>query len=300
MISRGVVFTLTNILVVITLSVSIKIFGLSDYIYTSTGYNSLSLLAFFSIWGFSGSIISLLLSKIIAKRVYKVEIIDNNTEIPELKGIISVVRELSKKAGLEVSPEVGIYDSEEINAFATGPTKKRSMLALSTKMLSAMSMEQVIAVIAHEIGHISNGDMVTMTLIQGTVNSFSLFFSRVLSLTLLNYVSSDLRRFLSYFLSITLDLVFTSIGSVFLAWFSRRREYRADKLSAELYSPDHMIDALQFLKSYSGRNDKDELTGFTSMKIDNGKGKNSINFLFSTHPKLDDRINSIKKAYNII
>jgi heat shock protein HtpX len=299
MFSRIWFFLLTNILVLLTLSVSFEFLGLGKYLYQTTGLNYGLLLVFCSIWGFSGALISLAFSKIIAKRAYRVEIIDPKTEIPELKGLISVVNELSHKAGLSVPPEVGIYDSEEINAFATGPTRNRSMLALSTKMLSTMSMEQIIAVIGHEIGHIANGDMVTMTLVQGTVNSFALFFSRVVSSIVLTNVRSDLRRYFSYFLSVALDVVFTSIGSIFVAWFSRRREYRADQASAKLYSPEHMIDALQFLKLYEGRNNQSEALGLNSMKIESGKKKSYISSLLSSHPIIDDRINALKKRYGI-
>lgn len=300
MFSRVGFFFLTNLMVILTVSIAVEILGIGKYLATTTGLDHKNLLIFCSLWGFSGSTISLLFSRIVAKRIYQIEVIDPQTEIPELKGIVSINNELSKKAGIKVPPQIGIYDSEEINAFATGPTKNRALIAISTKMLSTMSIEQVIAVIGHEMGHIANGDMVTMTLVQGTVNSFSMFFSRVISFAILNNVRQDLRRVLSYFLTITFDVLFTAIGSIFVAWFSRRREYRADLSSSELYSPVHMIDALQFLKLYEGRNNQNKSLGLNSLKIDNGEKKKFLSFLFSSHPPLEKRIIEIKKKYRIV
>ena len=174
---RLTLFLFTNFVVVSSFSVFLQKSGLSSYFGKAAGVNFFYLFLFCFLWGISGSLSSLLFSRIIAKKLYDIEVIDPNTEIAELKGLLQEVKRLSELAGLSVTPEVGIYDSEEINAFATGPTQNRSIVALSTGLLSCMSTDQIRAVLAHEIGHIANGDMVTISLLQGTINSFVFFLA---------------------------------------------------------------------------------------------------------------------------
>jgi heat shock protein HtpX len=189
-------------------------------------------------------------------------------------------------------PEVGVYESPEINAFATGPTKSNALVAVSTGLLERMSRNEIEGVLAHEVSHIANGDMVTMTLIQGLVNSFALFLSRIISFAVGQMVKEELEVIVRFVTTIVLDIVFTILGSIVVAYFSRQREFKADLGGAKLAGRSNMIAALENLqRSFEPVDDRG--TAYASLKISGGKSWLS---LFSTHPPLEDRIAALKSA----
>ena len=206
------------------------------------------------VWGMGGALISLSLSRQMAKWMLGVHVIDPQTYDPDMKRLVQTVYQLAREAHLSNMPEVGIYESTEPNAFATGPSKRRSLVAVSTGLLRRMSQKELEGVLAHEITHITNGDMVTMTLIQGVVNAFVMFLARVLA-----YVFSGLGKsrdgnssggsYFSYMIFVFFfEIVFMVLGSIVVAWFSRFREFRADRGGADLAGKDKMIAALESLR----------------------------------------------------
>jgi heat shock protein HtpX len=237
-------FILVNFLVVLSISFFIHLLKLEPKL-ASHGIKYLNLMVFCLIWGFGGSLLTLLISRITAKKIFKIQIIDPNTYNEELHALVEIVHDLARKAGIKTMPQVGIYESFEINAFATGPTKNRSLVAFSSGLLQQMSAQQIHGVIGHEISHIANGDMITMTLIQGIVNSFTLFFPRLISIVLTDKSTSGFTFFIRYALTIALEIVFGILGSIVVCYFSRRREFRADKGGAALCGTSHMVMALQ-------------------------------------------------------
>ncbi len=240
-------FLLTNILIIATITIITNVLGVRYWI-EDNGINYISLMIFCSIWGFVGAFISLALSKVMAKWAMGVQIIDPNKAIGVERDLLSRVQRLASSARIPI-PEVGIYESPEINAFATGPTKSSSLVAVSTGLLNYMDSQEVEGVLAHEISHISNGDMVTMTLLQGIVNSFVLFFSIIVA----NLISSVLRQnsnegsdsrndhnpILDFVIRQILMIVFGILGSIVTSWFSRAREFRADAGGAKLAKRIH-------------------------------------------------------------
>jgi heat shock protein HtpX len=187
-------------------------------------------------------------------------------------------------------PEVGIYDSPEVNAFATGPSKKRSLVAVSTGLLYEMDDAAIEGVIAHEVAHIANGDMVTMTLLQGVVNTFVVFLARIAAYIVSRFVKEDMAPIVHFIAVIVFQIAFSILGSIVVLAYSRYREYHADNGGADLAGKDKMIHALQSLKAYSARmQGEEESTAISTLKI-NGKRKS---LLFSTHPDLDERINRL-------
>ncbi len=282
-----------NILVVFTISFILKILNIHPYL-TRYGLDINSLLIFCLIWGMAGAFISLLLSKTIVKFIFKIKIINNDNNFSH---ITSIVKKLSEAAGLNSIPEIGIYDSEEVNAFATGPTKNNSLIALSSGLLSRLNDDEVEAVIGHELSHITNGDMVTMTLMQGVVNAFVMFLARILAYAV-SGLGKQKNRNISYgsyyLLSILFEVIFMVLGSVLLASFSRKREYRADEGSAKIAGKEKMIKALQALKKHHNiKTSHQESMSVNTLKI--SSKKNHIISLFATHPSLDDRIDRLHK-----
>lgn len=289
-------FLLTNFLVVLAI---LFISSIVIQYYPKLNLN-LGYLAIFSlIWGFSGSIISLLLSKTLAKKMYEIHIIKYNDPGQGYQELRMLVDDLSKKAGLKVSPEIGIYYSDEINAFATGPSKNRALVAFSSGLINSLNYEEIKGVVGHELAHVANGDMVTMTLLQGVVNSFVIFFARLIAGSLLK-MDDNSRGFsyIAYFLIISvLEFIFMLFGSIVISFFSRWREYRADEEGGKLAGFDSMILALNKLLLVEGHNKK-----LVDNKLNNFKifGKRSIlNFLFSTHPSLKNRIMRLKKLSSL-
>ena len=289
---RIILFVLTNLLVIVTISIITSLLGVNRYI-DATGLNYESLLIFCLIWGMVGSFISLLLSKVMAKWMMGVKIIDPRRSVGVEKELCSRVQNLARKAHIPV-PEVGIYTSNEINAFATGASKSSSLVAVSTGLLNSMDEAEVEGVLAHEVAHIANGDMVTMTLIQGVVNAFTMFFARVISYFISTMVKEEMANIVRIITTIVLDIIFSILGSIVVSYFSRAREYRADIGGAKLAGKQNMIAALQKLQRTMSISVPDERGGaIASLKI-SGKQSGFL-ALFSTHPPLQDRIANLQR-----
>ncbi|MGL4370640.1 MAG: protease HtpX [Spirochaetota bacterium] len=292
MLKRIGFFILTNALVIATISIILNLLGVGPYI-TASGLNMSSLLVFCLVWGMTGSFISLLLSRKMAKWSMGVKTINPSAVAGTEGELVQMVRRLSNTARIPM-PEVGIYESPEVNAFATGPTKKRSLLAVSTGLLNSMNSKEVEGVIGHEISHISNGDMVTMVLIQGVVNSFAMFLSRIISYFVSTMVREELEYVVRMVVTILLDIVFTILGSIVVSYFSRKREFKADLGSARIAGKDRMIAALQSLQRTHGGPVDTRGESMASLKI--SSGKKGFLQLFSTHPSLEERIAALQKA----
>jgi heat shock protein HtpX len=287
---RVFLFIATNLAVVVVLGIVASLLGVNRYL-TAQGLNFTSLLAFAFVIGFGGAIISLLLSKPMAKWTSGVRVITGNEGADEA-WIVSTVRKLADRAGIGM-PEVGIFEGEP-NAFATGAFKNSALVAVSTGLLQGMTREEVEAVVGHEITHVSNGDMVTMTLIQGVMNTFVVFLSRVIGYVVDGALSGgrDQRRGpgIGYYLTtIVLDIVLGFLAAIIVAWFSRQREFRADHGSTVLLNDKQpMIHALARLGGMvPGALPK----SLQSMGITSGVGK-----LFSTHPPIEERIAALQAA----
>lgn len=295
---RILLFLAINALVVITLSIILNLFHVQPFL-RGYGLDIKSLLFFCLIWGMGGAFISLALSRQMAKWMMGVHVINLDTNDPDLRKLISTVHQLARDAHLPDMPEVGIFESSEPNAFATGPTKKRSLVAVSTGLLRRMSQKELEGVIAHEISHISNGDMVTMTLLQGIVNAFVMFLARILA-----YLFSGMGRsrdggssgsYLGYVMFVFLfEVVFMALGSLVICAFSRFREFRADRSGADLAGRDKMIAALESLQRTQGIHDlHTEKPSFQAFKISTRK-KTGLLALFATHPPLEERIERLR------
>lgn len=201
--------------------------------------------------------------------------------------LVERVHRLARAAGLMHMPEVGIYQSREVNAFATGPTKKRSLVAVSSGLLQSMDEDAVEGVLAHEMAHVSNGDMVTMTLLQGVVNTFVVFLSRVAAIIVSRFVREEMAYVVRFAAIIIFQILFSILGSIVVMAFSRYREYHADRGGADLAGKDKMIHALESLKNQVAADDRHDDAAIQTLKI-NGKG--GFASLFSSHPDLDERI----------
>lgn len=294
---RIFLFMAVNLLVVVTISLLLNLLGVQPYL-TASGIDYYNLMAFCLIWGMGGAFISLGLSRMMAKWMMGVQVIDPDTRDPELRQLVSTVHRLAQTAGLPAMPEVGIYDSPELNAFATGPTRSRSLVAVSSGLLNRMRTEEVEGVLGHEVSHIANGDMVTMTLLQGVVNAFAMFLSRVIAFAIAQAMRGDRddrdRSFASPFLAslvqMVLEIVFMLLGSLVIAAFSRYREFRADAGGASLAGRHKMIQALEALRRTfeSVEPAGAQPQSFQAMKISNRPG--GLMALFSSHPPLEERI----------
>ena len=285
-------FVLVNILVMV--SVSIVTSAVCMYLYGTPYPPSGSLIPYAiwaGIWGMGGAFISLLLSKTMAKHMMGVKIIDPQTRGPE-KELVELVHGLARKARLRKMPEVGIYQSPEMNAFATGPSKSNSLVAVSSGLLNQMNRSQLEGVLGHEVAHIANGDMVTLTLIQGVINAFVLFFSRIIASVIASQFERN-RWMIEFALYIVLQIAFSLMGSIVVAYFSRIREYRADKGGARYSSRENMISALQALANGPQFEPQKE-DNFAAFKISSGA---KVMALFRTHPPLQDRIARLQKGY---
>jgi heat shock protein HtpX len=285
---RIVLFLVTNLAVVLVLSIVLKLLGLDRTMYTQTGISYGGLLAFSAVVGFTGSIISLLMSKQAAKWSTGAQVIEQPTNEAEA-WLVETVRRLATKAGIGM-PEVAIYEGDP-NAFATGAFRNSALVAVSTGLLQTMNKEEVEAVLAHEVAHVANGDMVTLTLIQGVVNTFVVFFARVVgSIVDKAIFRTERGTGPGYFITVMVcQIVFSVLASIIVAYFSRRREFRADSGAASfLGNPQPMINALKRL----GGVEPGELP-----KAMNGFGiadKAGVMALFSTHPPLEERIAALQ------
>ena len=298
---RIFLFLAVNFLVIITISTVLSILNVKPYL-SSYGIDFPSLMIFCLVWGMGGALISLSMSKMMAKWMMGVQIISPDARDPILKNLVDTVHDLARAAHLSHMPEVGIFSSQEPNAFATGPTKKRSLVAVSTGLLQRMSQKELEGVIAHEISHITNGDMVTMTLIQGVVNAFVMFMARALAFVFSGLGnrqkdSSSNGSYAGYAIMVFIfEIVFMILGSIVVAWFSRFREFKADKGGAYLAGKDKMIAALESLRSMQAMRDpKVDKPSFEAMKISTPR-KTGWMHLFASHPPLDDRINRLKES----
>lgn len=286
-------FLFLNILIVVSLSIIVNVFGLDRYL-TAKGLNYSSLAVFCLVWGMGGAFISLGLSRIMARWMMGVKIIPENTYDQRLIELKQTVYTLAKQAGLSTMPQVGIYDSPDINAFATGPSKSRSLVAVSSGLLHNMNPREVRGVLAHEVAHIANGDMVTMTLLTGVVNAFVMFLARIIAYAASQFFRSDEEESPSmlvyYATQIVLEILFMILGSMLIARFSRWREYRADAGGARLGGRENMIAALEALKRNLNLPPAQAQTAAVqTMQIEGGRGSGLFR-LFSSHPSLDDRI----------
>jgi heat shock protein HtpX len=281
---RIVLFILTNFLVMVTISIVINVLGLGRYL-TAQGIDYYQLAAFCLIWGMSGSLISLAMSRVSAKWMMGVQTIDRMN--PHAGWVVSMVEELARKAGLPKTPEVGIYDSPEVNAFATGPSKRRSLVAFSSGLLQSMNRNEIEGVAAHEIAHIANGDMVTMTLLQGIVNAFVMFFARIIAWAFTQNSREESRYATQRLITFGLEMVLGLLGMIVVCAFSRWREFRADRGGAQYAGKTDMIAALQRLASNQRRISTDQ-PALATLKISGGVG-----VLFSTHPPLEKRIQTL-------
>jgi heat shock protein HtpX len=284
---RITLFFLTNILITAMVVFLSEIFGFQQYLNTH-GINILGLALFSILFGFTGSFISLLLSKSMAKISMGVHVISDQDGTSE-RAILQIVRKQADRLNMKM-PEVGIFQSPEINAFATGASKNNSLVAISTGLLQKMNMQQLDAVIGHEMTHISNGDMITMTLLQGLLNTFTLFFSKIVSFIIVNFLARDqkISWLLDFILQIALQMVFGVLAMIVLTWYSRQREFAADKGGAFLSGKQNMIAALQTIgHSHEPSHLDPSLQAFG---IHSGKMLN----LFSTHPSIEARIRALQ------
>src|SRR5687767_1280940 len=288
---RIFLFIVTNLAIVLTLSIVVSLLGLNQGI-TADGLNIGALAMFCLVWGMAGSFISLQMSRWIAKRATGVKLIDGRSGRSELDSLYGTVERLARQANLPM-PEVGVYESPEVNAFATGPSKSRSLVAVSSGLLRSMRQEEVEGVLAHEVAHIANGDMVTMTLLQGVINAFVMFAARVIAHFMTRSGDERGGNGGMYFLTVmVLQIVFGILGSLITSWFSRQREFRADRGGATLAGRDRMIGALRRLAANRELVDTSH-EGLATMKI-NGAGRWMV--FFSTHPPLEARIAALEKA----
>ena len=275
---RIMLFLATNFAVMIVLGIILSVTGIAG---NSTG----GILIMSMLFGFAGSLISLFMSKTLALKSVGAEIITTPRNDAE-RWLVETVTRQSKQAGIPM-PDVAIYYSADVNAFATGATKNNSLVAVSSGLLNVMTKDEAEAVLAHEVSHIANGDMVTMTLLQGVLNTFVIFLSRIIASVVANRRNSDNEESQhsgTYFLvSMVLEIVFGVLATIIAMWFSRYREFRADAGSAQLVGKEKMIAALERLQRVHS---PEELPGSLNAMMINGKAKE----FFMSHPPLEKRI----------
>jgi heat shock protein HtpX len=286
---RVLLFLATNLAIIVVLSIVAQILGIDAYL-DARGGNLGGLLAFAALFGFGGAFISLAISKWMAKRSMGVRVIDQPRTATE-QWLVATVQKQARAAGIGM-PEVGIFESPEPNAFATGARRDSALVAVSTGLLQRMNEREAEAVLAHEVSHVANGDMVTLTLIQGVVNTFVIFLSRIIGNIVDRTVfRSEDGRGPAYFISVIVsEIVLGILASMIVMWFSRQREFRADHGGATLSGRDNMISALERLKA-SHEPLPAQLSAFG---ISGGDRPGGIKRLFMSHPPLDDRIAALR------
>ncbi len=289
---RIALFLLTNLAIVLVASITLSLLGFEGYLAANgVDLNLPSLLVFCFVFGMAGSFVSLLLSKKMAKMGTGTQIITQPHTADE-KWLVDTVAELSKEAGIGM-PEVGIFQSQMSNAFATGWDRNNALVAVSTGLLSRFSHDEARAVMAHEIGHVANGDMVTLALVQGVINTFVMFFSRIIGHTIDRAVFKTERGHgpAFYITTFVAEIILGILASMIVFWFSRQREFRADAAGAQLAGAAAMIGALERLRAEQGVPSElpDSMVAFG---IRTG-GKNMMR-LFMTHPPLEERIAALK------
>ncbi len=296
---RIFLFLVINALVVVTLSIILNLLNVRPYL-TAYGLDYKSLMIFCLVWGMGGALISLSLSRIMAKWLMSVKVIDpKRAEGDEIR-LLQIVAKLAKEADLIAMPQVGIYESKEVNAFATGPSQRRSLVAVSRGLLEKMGNEEIEGVLAHEITHIANGDMVTMTLLQGIINAFVMFLARILAFAVSGLgksrESSSSGSYSSYIMFVFLfEMVFMALGMLVVAAYSRVREFRADAGGAKLAGKEKMIQALTALRATQRiHGTLAEKPAIQAFKIST-RPKHGILSLFATHPPLEERIKRLQE-----
>ena len=298
MMKRVFLFIVTNLAITVAISLVLSLLGIGGYRMRGGGLDYTSLMAFCFIWGMGGAFISLQISRWSAKRMMGVQLVDGRTGHDDADWVFRTVQRLTQQAQLPM-PEVGIYESPEVNAFATGPSQSRSLVAVSSGLLRAMRRDEAEAVLAHEVSHIKNGDMVTMTLIQGVVNAFVMFLARVIAFAAAQFMSRDRDdnegfSYGIYFLvQFVCEIVFMVLGTIVVAWFSRWREFRADAGGAQIGGRERMIGALEALQRTVEIRDPRPQEAVATLKISNPNGMMRF---FMTHPPLEERIARLRAA----
>jgi len=294
---RILLFLVTNIAVILVLSIVLRILGVDRILDAQgVGLNMANLLVFAAVFGFGGSFISLAMSKWTAKRLMGAQVIDNPRTAAEM-WLVDTVKKQASMAGIGM-PEVAVFESDTPNAFATGMNKNNALVAVSTGLLRVMNKQEVEAVLGHEMSHVANGDMITLSLIQGVVNTFVIFISRVVGhfvdrVILKNEEGHGLGFFVA---TIVAQIVFGILASVIVMWFSRQREFRADAGGAKLAGRENMIAALEKLKRGVQEPLPDQMSAFGISGKPSGNG---LKVLFMTHPPLEDRIEALRRGANV-
>tara|TARA_B100001094_G_C18176974_1_gene798455 strand:- start:1882 stop:2745 length:864 start_codon:yes stop_codon:yes gene_type:complete len=283
--TRIALWIFTNLAIIVVVSIVMSLLGVNPS--TMSG-----LLIMCALFGFGGSFFSLMISKWIAKRSMGCRVIEQPADQTE-RWLVDTVARQAQQAGIAM-PEVAIFDSADMNAFATGPSRNNSLVAVSTGLLYGMSQGETEAVLGHEVSHVANGDMVTMTLLQGVLNTFVMFAARIIASIIDNFFRSDedgegLGMFAHMFVVIILEMLFGILAAIIINYYSRHREYRADEGGAELSSVDKMISALQRLQSSHESQMPSQMAAFGIT------GKKSLSELLMSHPPLDKRIDALRQ-----
>jgi heat shock protein HtpX len=288
---RIVLFLATNIAVLVILSIVVQVLGLQPYLTQTGGLGGL--LAFCAVFGFGGALISLLMSKWMAKRAMGVQVITQPANATE-QWLFETVRVQAQQAGIGM-PEVGVFESDDPNAFATGASRNKALVAVSTGLLRKMKREEVEAVLGHEIGHVANGDMVTLALIQGVVNTFVMFLARIIgNIVDKAILKNEEGRGIGYFVTVIVaEITLGILASIIVMWFSRQREFRADTAGARLAGSRNMIGALEALKR---AHEPQGLPANMAAFGISGGTPSGLKRLFMSHPPLDERIDALRKA----
>jgi heat shock protein HtpX len=292
---RVFLFIATNLAVLVVLGITVNILGVNRFM-SAQGIDLPMLLGFAAVFGFGGAFISLLMSKWVAKMSTGARVIERPSNQTEA-WLLDTVRRQAKQAGIKM-PEVAIYDSPEVNAFATGPSKNNSLVAVSTGLLQTMRQDEAEAVLAHEVSHVANGDMVTLTLIQGVVNTFVIAIAKVVGYTVDRFLSSNSEEeyqgpgMAYYITSIAAEIMLGILASTIVMWFSRQREFRADAGGARLASRDKMIAALERLRQVHQPSHLPN--SVSAFGINGGAGR--FGRLFLSHPPLEERIAALRSG----
>jgi heat shock protein HtpX len=296
MLKRIALLLAVNFLVIVTISILLNVLGVQPYL-RANHIDYQQLMVFCLVWGMGGAFISLGLSRVMAKWMMGVQVIDPNTTNSQGQALIQTVSRLARSANIPM-PEVGVYQSPDINAFATGPTKSRSLVAVSSGLLERMDRGETEGVLGHEITHIANGDMVTMTLLQGVVNAFAMFLSRVIAwaITQGRRSDDDDRSYgpsmMTYMVQIAIEMVLLFLGSLLIMAFSRWREYRADAGSTRIAGRENMIAALQRLRGDVGVASQTAQPAVQTLRISSPGG---MALLLMSHPPLEKRIERLQQ-----
>jgi heat shock protein HtpX len=291
---RIILFLGTNLAIMLVLSVVVSIFGLDRWAYSHSGINLQGMLVMCAVFGIGGAFISLALSKTIARYSVGAQVITQPRGADE-QWLLDTVRHHAQTAGIGM-PEVALYDAPDMNAFATGMSKNHALVAVSTGLLRSMNRDQISAVLGHEITHVANGDMVTMALIQGVLNTFVMFLARVIGGVIDSAMQGDRESsrgggFAYFIIVMLLQFVFGILATIIVMWFSRWREFRADAGGARLGSRASMISALQTLAGNQGENSLPKAVQAFGIS-----GQSGVTRLFMSHPPIEERIAALRNA----